>query len=153
VTREGGSRAASAYVDMSNSAQWTVKLTVEAFAAIESEVGQFLSRERVEGHAAYVSQLVIEEIVRNLIEHTPPYAQNETATVTITIDAHIVTVVIEDRRPSFNPFDAPPLDTHAPLEQRRPGGMGLHLVLSMTDRLTYDAGDDSNRLTAVISRR
>jgi serine/threonine-protein kinase RsbW len=133
--------------------KWTVALAVDAFASIEPEVGRFLSSEAVDSHAAYVSTLVVEEIVRNLIEHTPPFAHDETATVTITVDAHRVTVVIEDRRPPFDPFAAPPFDIAAPLEQRRAGGMGLHLVRTMTDELTYEAGDDHNRLTAVISRR
>ena len=138
---------------MPTSAQWTVTLAVEAFAAIEPEIGAFLASQAVGGHAAYVSQLVIEEIVRNLIVHTPPYARDETATVTIEVAAHIVTVVIEDQRPSFDPFAAPELDIGAPLEERKAGGMGLHLVRSMTDELTYQAGADRNRLTAVISRQ
>ena len=138
---------------MPNSSQWTVPLAVEAFAAIEPEIREFLSLAAVDGHAAYVSQLVIEEIVRNLIAHTPPYARDETATVTIEVAAHIVTVVIEDQRPSFDPFAAPELDVAAPLEQRKAGGMGLHLVRTMADQLTYEAGDDRNRLTAVISRQ
>ena len=138
---------------MPNSSQWTVPLTVEAFAAIEPEIREFLSLEAVDGHAAYVSELVIEEIVRNLIVHTPPFARDETAIVTIEVAAHIVTVVIEDQRPSFDPFAGPELDVAAPLEQRKAGGMGLHLVRTMADQLTYEAGDDRNRLTAVISRR
>ena len=137
---------------MPNSSQWTVPLAVEAFAAIEPEIREFLSLAAVDRHAAYVSQLVIEEIVRNLIVHTPPYARDETATVTIEVAAHIVTVVIEDQRPSFDPFAAPELDTEAPLEQRKAGGMGLHLVRSLADELTYQTDGDRNRLTAVIAR-
>ncbi|MEO5840763.1 MAG: ATP-binding protein [Acidimicrobiales bacterium] len=138
---------------MSNSAHWTVGLNIETFASTESDIVGFLSGAGVEGHAAYVSQLVVEEIVRNLIEHTPPYAQEETATVTITVAAHLVTIVIEDQRRPFDPTEAPKLDVDAPLDERRSGGMGLHLVRNMTDELTYEVADDRNRLTAVISRR
>jgi anti-sigma regulatory factor (Ser/Thr protein kinase) len=137
---------------MASSAQWTVQLRRETLAATEPDMGRFLSNEGVAGHAAYVSQLVIEETVRNLIEHTPPYAQDETATVTIAVTPQTVTVVVEDQRPSFDPFDAPPLDTNAPLAERRTGGMGLHLVRNLTDQLTYERAGDRNRLTAVVSR-
>lgn len=153
MTARARSRTDPVYLDMPNSAQWTVTLAIESYAAIESEISQFLAREAVEGHAAYVSQLVVEEIVRNLIVHTPPYARDETATVTIEVATHMVTVVIEDQRPFFDPFAAPQLDTDAPLEQRKVGGMGLHLVRSLTDELTYQADGDRNRLTAVITRR
>ena len=84
--------------------------------------------------------------------HTPPYAQDETVTVAIAVAARTVTVVIEDQRPPFDPFGAPQLDVDAPLEQRRAGGMGLHLVRNLTDELTYENESDRNRLTAVVSR-
>ncbi|MEO8692752.1 MAG: ATP-binding protein [Acidimicrobiales bacterium] len=137
---------------MVNSTQWTVPLRRDSLAATEADVTGFLSQHGIAGHAAYVTQLVVEEVVRNLIEHTPPYAHDETATVSITVTARSVTVVIEDDRPPFDPIDAPPLDVTAPLEERRAGGMGLHLVRRLTDQLTYERADDRNRLTAVVSR-
>ena len=138
---------------MSTAAQWEVRLDVAAFAAIEPEIGEFLSGEGVAGRAAYVSRLVIEEIVRNLIAHTPPYADEETITVALTVTTRMVTVVIEDERPPFNPFEGPELDVEAPLEQRRPGGMGLHLVRNLADDLTYENSSQRNRLTARVSRQ
>ena len=129
-----------------------MRLTDDDLAAVEPEIRAFLSVEGVDGRAAYVSHLVIEEVVRNLIVHTPPYASDELVTVVITVAADAVTVVIEDQRPSFDPFDAPALDTSAPLDDRRPGGMGLHLVRNLTDGLSYEGGGDGNRLTAVVSR-
>jgi anti-sigma regulatory factor (Ser/Thr protein kinase) len=138
---------------MSTAAQWEVRLDVAAFAAIEPEIGEFLSRQGVAGRAAYVSNLVIEEIVRNLIAHTPPYADEETITVALTVTTRMVTVVIEDERPPFNPFEGPELDVEAPLEQRRPGGMGLHLVRNLADDLTYENSSQRNRLTARVSRQ
>ena len=137
---------------MASSTQWTVPLRRESLASTEADLGRFLSQHGIAGHAAYVSQLVVEEAVRNLIEHTPPYAQDETATVSIAVTTRSVTVVIEDDRPPFDPIDAPPLDVTAPLEDRRAGGMGLHLVRRLTEQLTYERAGDRNRLTAVVSR-
>jgi anti-sigma regulatory factor (Ser/Thr protein kinase) len=137
---------------MSNSSTWTVALRVDALASTEPLIVQFLGDRGVTGRAAYVSQLVVEEIVRNLIEHTPPYAQDENVTVTITVDLRTVVVVIEDRRSPFHPGDAPHLDTESPLDERRAGGMGLHLVRQLTDDLSYEVSDGRNRLTAVVSR-
>ena len=131
---------------------WTVGLDLEGFAAADREIVHFLDSEGVEGRAAYVSNLVVEEVVLNLIEHTPPYAHDETATVTITVAPAQVQVTIEDQRPPFAPGEAPALDVAAPLEERRVGGMGLHLVRSMTDELSYERVGERNRLVAVVSR-
>lgn len=133
------------------SERWTVPLQLDAFAATERQVAAFLAGASVDAHAASVAQLVVEEIVVNLIEH-PDDRGPDDATVRIDIDATAVTVVIEDGRAPFDPFDAPALDVDAPLEHRRPGGMGLHLVRELTDDLRYERVGTTNRLTATVRR-
>lgn len=137
---------------MSVAATWRVRLDIGHFTEVEPEIAAFLAANDVYGKAAYVSQLVVEEIVRNLIEHTPPYAQHEVVTVEVTIAPSAVTVVIEDARPSFAPAAGPAFRLDAPLDERRAGGMGLHLVRSLTDELRYDQTADGNRLTAIVKR-
>lgn len=146
----GGAR--SGRDDVTQTAVWNVSLSADAVASIEGDVATFLSRAGVAGRAEHVGRLVVEEIVRNLVEHTPPYASDETAVVALTIAADAVTVVVEDTRPPFGPDDAPALDVAAPLEERRPGGMGLHLVRSLTDELRYERHAGRNRLTATVRR-
>jgi anti-sigma regulatory factor (Ser/Thr protein kinase) len=46
---------------------------------------------------------------------------------------------------------APKLD--APIEQRNPGGLGLHLVSSVVDRVTYEYQDRAMRVSAEKQRR
>lgn len=135
-----------------DTAIWTVGLDLGAFAAVGREIVGFLDSAGVDGRAAYVSNLVVEEVVLNLIEHTPPYANDEMATISITVAPERVVVVIEDDRPPFAPADAPELDVDAPLAERRAGGMGLHLVRSMADELTYERAGERNRLVAAVSR-
>lgn len=137
---------------MGGTATWTIPLDIAAYAAIESDLHRFLDDHDVTGRAAFTAQLVIEEIVRNLIEHTPPYATDETVTIDLAAGPDRVTVTIEDRRPPFDPSDAPPLDTAAPLAERSTRGMGLHLVRRMTDDLVYERVGDRNRLTASVAR-
>ncbi|MEW6224250.1 MAG: ATP-binding protein [Chloroflexota bacterium] len=48
-----------------------------------------------------------------------------------------IVVRIRDHAPVFDPADAPPFDPSVPLERRRPGGMGIHLILEITDRFTH----------------
>jgi len=134
-------------------AAWSVPLSEDAVASIEGDVATFLARAGVAGHAEHVGRLVVEEIVRNLVEHTPPYASDETAEVTLRVAADAVTVVVEDTRPPFDPDDAPALDVAAPLEARRAGGMGLHLVRSLADDLRYERHAGRNRLTATVRRK
>jgi len=137
---------------MTSQAAWRIALAVEALAAAEAEIDVFLAAGEVDAHAVFVTRLVVEEVVRNLIQHTPPYESHELTDVRVVVDREAVTVVVEDNRQPFAPGDAPPLDVGAPLEARRTGGMGLHLLRSLTDTLTYEHLGDRNRLTAIIRR-
>lgn len=134
------------------SSTWTIGLDRDGFAATSREIEGFLDSAGVEGRAAYVTNLVVEEIVLNLVEHTPPYALDEAVTVSITVAPARVVLTIEDERPPFAPGDAPDLDVAAPLGERRAGGMGLHLVRAMTDELSYERVGERNRLVAAVSR-
>ena len=44
----------------------------------------------------------------------------------------------------FDPTAAPPVDTTKPLSERRPGGLGVHLVKQYVDDFKYEyVGNDS----------
>jgi anti-sigma regulatory factor (Ser/Thr protein kinase) len=137
---------------VNTSGLWLAPLDTAVFALVARSVDEFLTENGVDGKAGYSARLVIEEIMRNLIQHTPPYATDETAEIVVEIAPERLTVIISDTRPPFDPSSAPELDVDAPLDERRPGGMGIHLVRNMVDELTYERADDRNRLTAVIAR-
>ena len=46
----------------------------------------------------------------------------------------------------FNSLELPPPDVSVPLEQRRPGGLGIHLARNLLDGLTYSRIGGRNRL-------
>jgi anti-sigma regulatory factor (Ser/Thr protein kinase) len=45
--------------------------------------------------------------------------------------------VIEDDAERFDPTAAPVVDTTKPLESRKPGGLGLHLIGKLVDSIEY----------------
>jgi serine/threonine-protein kinase RsbW len=47
-----------------------------------------------------------------------------------------VTLTDHDVEP-FDPTRAPDVDVGAPIEARRPGGLGLHLIRRMVDAIEY----------------
>ena len=137
---------------MATNAAWSIGLGIDQLATAESGITAFLTEQGVGGRGAYVSQLIVEEIVSNLIRHASPGARHAEVTITIVVSPHAVTVVIEDDTPPFAPDLGPELDVNAPLEDRRTGGMGLHLVRAMAAELRYEQVGGRNRLTAVVVR-
>lgn len=67
-----------------------------------------------------------------------------------------IIVTLEDEAPPFDPTSAPAPDLTVPPQQRRPGGMGIHLMRLATDSIEHRArpgGGNILRLTRSRVRR
>ena len=91
--------------------------------------------------------LALEEAAANAIHHafpgTPPPHRLEVA---LAIDAERVVAELTDNGRPFDPFTAAAADTASTLEEREAGGLGIHLMRHMMDRVVYRRVDGENRL-------
>lgn len=60
-----------------------------------------------------------------------------------------VEIRIRDSAPRFDPASAPAPDISVRPERRPPGGLGIHMVRSMTDTLRHRALDGGNEVTII----
>jgi len=98
--------------------------------------------------------LAVEEAVSNVVNHAfaglpPPYMIR----VRLDIMGESVAVEIVDNGHPFDPTTAPDPDLTQPLEGRNPGGLGIHLIRGMVDRLQYRYIDGKNILRLEQARR
>jgi Anti-sigma regulatory factor (Ser/Thr protein kinase) len=63
-----------------------------------------------------------------------------------------LTVTIEDAGKPFNPLEVTPPVLDADIDHRKIGGLGVHLIRSVTDDLFYEYRDGKNILTLVKVR-
>lgn len=95
----------------------------------------------------YLSRLVIEELVSNVIKYSYDDAELHTIRILVDVGAgELVIRIFDDGRP-FNPLDIPDPDTSLPSAQRPVGGLGLHLVRKMTDSFEYQREHGWNVVT------
>lgn len=82
-------------------------------------------------------ELASEEIFTNFVKYNPQPAAE--IAVQIVIQQGLITLTFTDpaARPFF-PEKTPPPDTTLPLDQRSPGGLGLHLVHKVMDSFKSD---------------
>src|SRR6516225_934799 len=90
--------------------------------------------------------LALEEIVSNVIRHGWKDRDDQFITVEIAVGPTELTARVEDDSPPFDPLQVPPPDVTAPLDQREPGGLGIHLSRKMLDGLQYSRVHGRNRL-------
>lgn len=58
-----------------------------------------------------------------------------------------LTAEIADDGVPFDPRQAPEPDLSGSIEERRVGGLGVHLALTLVDRIDYRRVDGENRVT------
>lgn len=91
--------------------------------------------------------LIIEELVTNTINYGCTGDREYWLTVGLQLVDGLLTVTIEDNAEPFDPTEeAPEVDTTAALEDRKIGGLGIHIVTAMVDQLHYSREGDVNRL-------
>jgi anti-sigma regulatory factor (Ser/Thr protein kinase) len=121
---------------------------MEALDRIEA----LLLEKNLSPDAAGEMRLVAEEALTNVLRHA--YARDEESAVELTmgIEAAEVRFVLRDGGRAFNPLEAgaPALDL--PLEERPEGGLGIHLIKTLTDEQRYAREGEENVLV-LIKRR
>ena len=86
---------------------------------------------------------VLEEYFTNIVKYG-----GGTGAIRIDIELSSSRVHVALTEPDANCFDVtrvPPADTTLPIEQRLPGGLGLHLARRLVDTLEYDYAPDERR--------
>jgi anti-sigma regulatory factor (Ser/Thr protein kinase) len=108
----------------------------------------------VDGDLTFKMMLAIEEAVTNVVAHafgemSPPHLIRVRLEIG---EGRCVAEIIDNGRP-FDPSAAPPPDIATPLDARDPGGLGIHLMRQMADRVEYRREDGQNRLRIETARR
>ena len=126
-----------------------VKAQVSEVARLIEWIEGCAGRDGVDQAVAYQVMLAVEEAVMNVIGYAfegqpPPHS----ITVRLDIDAAKIAAEVSDNGRPFDPTAMPEPDLSLPLEQRRVGGLGVHLMRNMMDRLDYrrDGGRNVLRL-------
>jgi anti-sigma regulatory factor (Ser/Thr protein kinase) len=102
--------------------------------------------------ATFKLTLALDEIVANVVRHGFDDDREHRIEVKVIVDDRTVTASVEDDGLEFDPREAPVPDLDLPIEMRKPGGLGMHLVRATMDSVEYRRQDGRNILTVVFSR-
>jgi anti-sigma regulatory factor (Ser/Thr protein kinase) len=81
--------------------------------------------------------VALDEVITNIVRHAFDSQGGHDILLGITVDERFVTAVVEDDGPPFDLRTVAPADVDAPIEFRPIGGLGVHLVRSLTHALEY----------------
>jgi anti-sigma regulatory factor (Ser/Thr protein kinase) len=125
---------------------------IEELAPASERVRAFLCAQGVDNAAIFAIETAIEELGTNAIK----YAFDASGTGTITIEASATAksarLLMEDDGNPFNPTEAPVPQMARSLEEMPVGGLGIHLVRTLTDGFSYQRINHRNQMMVWILR-
>jgi anti-anti-sigma factor len=95
---------------------------------------------------AYAIEMAIEELFTNMVK----YNAAGLGRIGLEIECTGKDVICSLTDPDSDRFDVnamPDANIHLPVEQRRPGGLGIHLIRRMVDSIDYDYAGRRSRIT------
>ena len=93
--------------------------------------------------------LCIEEVLSNVIRHgCQPGRDYDIKVRYRLVDEHPggIELEVSDNATPFDPLTLPPPNLDLPIEQRKPGGLGVFLVRQLMDDVRYEYRDGRNHL-------
>ncbi len=96
--------------------------------------------------------LAIEEAVVNVIDYAYPSGTVGSVDINVTVYDNHMEFVISDSGTPFDPTKKEDVDISLPVEERRIGGLGIHLVRQLMDKINYERKDGRNILTLIKNK-
>jgi anti-sigma regulatory factor (Ser/Thr protein kinase) len=100
--------------------------------------------------------LAMEELFVNMVKYNPDVPTDITVEVTVTFlgeatnDAtsskEVTVTLVDDGGVEFDVTEKRQVNIDAPLEERTPGGLGIHLIQNLADRLEYTYKDGRGKV-------
>ena len=98
-------------------------------------------------------RLVLEEIMINVISHGSSDGRVARVSVSLRQDGDVLRLELSDDGIAFDPLSLPPPDVSLDIEDRPIGGLGVHLIRTMMDSVSYRREGDWNRLLVTKALR
>jgi len=129
------------------------KRDISSLEAIFAFVEEFISSNDIEKSVLYPMQLALEELFTNILK----YQTDGSSDVGVTLERKHNELIVQVCDYDSEPFDitkANEVDTNKYIEQKKPGGLGIHLVKQIVDSLdyTYDNGTSIITLKKILER-
>ncbi len=131
---------------MAESFKIEVRNRREAIAPTMEAAEAWLEERQAPPKVVYFVALAIEEIVTNCIHYGYDDDREHTIVITLTVhDGTLAVGIVDDGRP-FDPLAQPTPDFSIKVQDRREGGLGIHLLRNLADGIRYERLDGTNRI-------
>jgi len=122
------------------------KRATDSLEGVFAFLQDFAAAEGLDESVTYIMNLVVEELFTNMVKYSPQGAPEIPIRLTVN-DGQLVMRLVDHDVEEFDITKTKRVNTDLPLEQRKPGGLGLHLIKHMVDEIDYQYKDKSSLIT------
>jgi serine/threonine-protein kinase RsbW len=128
-----------------------LKNSLNELSRLTGSVSEYLQQFELAPDAQADVTLILEELFINIVRHGYIDAGEHYVAIEVGVKGSEVAMMVEDTGVPFNPLEMPAPDTTLPVADRQVGGLGIHIVLALTDSFTYERREGLNRV--VMTKR
>ena len=114
---------------------------------VAESVEEFCAAEGLPAGSAFKLNVALEELLTNTISYGYTDGGRHEIAIDIAREGETIVAQLNDDARPFDPLNAPPPDLESAIEDRRIGGLGVHLVKTLMDDVGYAYRDGRNHIT------
>ena len=109
-------------------------------------VAQLAEEQGLSDDVVFGLNVALDEMLSNIIKYGYTDDAIHEIRIRLSVADAVLTAEIEDDGQAFDPCAAAPVDVDAPLEERKVGGLGIHIVRKLMTEVGYERINGRNRL-------
>lgn len=122
---------------------------LKEIAVVKEKFKEFTSANKINNEVTQKLTIALDELLNNAISYGHDDEEEHEITIQIELRGErLIIHIIDDGKP-FNPFTNEPADTKLSIEERKIGGLGIHLVKNFIDEYEYKRNAYKN-ITTII---
>ena len=133
--------------EATESLQLIIANELQSVGAAIRALTEFLESRHVAPNVVFSAVLAFEEIVTNVIKYSFEDERKHEIQADVRVGPAELALRVTDDGSEFDPLSAPPPDQQKAFEERPVGGLGVHLVRNLAQRVEYRRVDEKNVFT------
>jgi len=127
--------------------QKTFKRDIQALGEIFDFVERYSTENAIDASALFALKFIVEELFTNMVKYNISDTQSDIDILLRKNDGKITLQLTDYGVDSFDITRVADADVTQALEERKIGGLGIHLVRKMVDSMNYEYRDRQSRIT------
>ena len=127
----------------------TAENQISEIPRVNAAFNEFSEQQGLPRSVAGKVNVILDELLTNIVSYAYRDEARHEIKIRVELTEDVLQLTIDDDGVPFNPFQSAAPDTTLSMEEREAGGLGIHLVRSMVDEVSYQRRIDGNSVTVV----